>query len=96
MYRPRGPTSRESELAEELTEFVRIYPPNSGAAAAQADSTFHLVPPGPAVPIQMVYLEATPDGEGHLSEEEEEILASGVVDTSRWSDPPDRRRQVTT
>jgi hypothetical protein len=35
-YRIRGPTARETELAEELTEFVRIYPPNSGAASAKA------------------------------------------------------------
>jgi hypothetical protein len=38
-YRLRGPTARAPELAEELTEFVRIYPPNSGAAAAQDEST---------------------------------------------------------
>jgi hypothetical protein len=78
-YRLRGPTARAPELAEELAEFVRIYPPNSGAAAAQAESTFHLVPPGPSVPIPTIDLNVTPDGEGHLSEEEEEILASEVL-----------------
>jgi hypothetical protein len=94
-YRIRGPTAREPELAEELTEFVRIYPPNSGAAAAQAESTFHLVPPGPAVPIPTIDLNIAPVGEGNLSEEEEEILASGVLGTG-WSDPSAGRRQVVT
>lgn len=85
-YRIRGPTACEPELAEELTEFVRIYPPNSGAAAAQAESTFGLVPPGSAVSIPTIDLNVTPDGEGNLSEEEEEILASGAVGTG-WSNP---------
>lgn len=94
-YRIRGPTACQPELAEELTEFVRIYSPNSGAAAAQAESTFHLIPPGPSIPIPTIDLNAAPDGEGHLSEEDEEILASGVVGTG-WSDPSGGCRQVVT
>jgi hypothetical protein len=65
-HRIRGPTARQPELAEELTEFVRIYSPNSGAAAAQAESAFHLVPPGPSVPIPKIDLNVSPDGEGHI------------------------------
>jgi hypothetical protein len=59
---------RERELAEELIEFVRLYPPNSGAAAAKADSIFHLASPGTAAPIQMIDLNTAPGGDIYLSE----------------------------
>jgi hypothetical protein len=68
-YRLRCPTTRAPELAEELTEFISIYPPNGGAAAAQDESTFHLVPSGPAAPTPTIDLNDSPDGKGHLSEE---------------------------
>jgi hypothetical protein len=58
MHRLRGPTAREPELAKELTESVRIHPPSSGGAAAQAESTFHVVPHCSAVPIPVIDLDA--------------------------------------
>jgi hypothetical protein len=91
-YRLRGPTAHAPELAEELTEFVRICPPNSCAAAAQAESTFHLVPPGPSVPIPTIDLNVSLDGECNLSEEEEEILASGILGSPPSPQLDDRLR----
>jgi hypothetical protein len=69
-YPLRSPTARGPALAEELTEVIRNYPPKSGATAAQAESTFHMVPPGTAVPIPMIELDFAPEGESRLLEEE--------------------------
>jgi hypothetical protein len=40
-----------------------------------------MVYPGPAAHIPTIDVNDAPDGEGHLSEEYEEILSSGVLDT---------------